>query len=267
MRWVRKGRGGVLGALVLLVAVAVLAAIGTQRGPGRGRDETWARCQREGLLRVGMDASYPPFEVEVDGQFQGYDVDMAQEIGRRLGLEVTFANTNFDGLYDALASGRVDILISALPYDRKMPDVRYTGGYFNAGQVLVTRRDDERIKSHKDLGGYRVGVEMGSMAHQEARRLREQERISLTIETGQSSDEVLDLLQVGQVDVVVVDMVTARVALRDRPDLVIRGNPLTDESFVIAVRRDSPELYAAVNGILDVLRGEGWLDALADRWL
>jgi polar amino acid transport system substrate-binding protein len=258
-----------LGVAAIAVVAVVLVGWGARVWHFEAQvDETWLRCQREGVLRVGTDATYPPFAVEQGGEFSGYDVDLALEIGRRLGLEVRLTNVAFDGLYDALAAGRVDVLISALPYEReRTQDVFYTGGYFNPGHVLVTRRDDERIESFRDLGGCRLAVEMGSVAHQEGLRLRDRERISLVIEAARTGEEAFDLLQAGRVDAALADRVTARLAVRARPELVIVGDPLTDESFVIAVRQDSPQLYAAINGVLDTLRGEGWLDRLAELWL
>lgn len=256
---------------LLVLAVALTLAVGARAVVGwrtRGQvDEVWQRCQREGVLRVGLDASYPPFEVEEEGVFRGLDIDLAQAIAGRLGLEVRFTNTSFDGLYDALASGRADVLISALPYDgTKTPQVFFTGGYFNAGQVVLARREDASIRSYADLAGRHVAVEMGSRAHQEARRLRDREQIPLTIEATGSGDEAFDLVLAGAADAALADMVTARLAVGSRPGLEVRGAPLTDESFVIAVRRDSPELYAAVKGVLDRLRAEGWLEELADGW-
>ncbi len=264
----RTGRV-LLGLVPLLVVLVAVALRGRAGGELSARsDETWARCQREGVLRVGLDASYPPFEVEEGGDLRGYDVDLAEELGRRLGLKVVFVNSGFDGLYDALAAGRCDVLISALPYEaQRTRDVRYTGGYFNAGQLLITRRDDAHIASYTDLAGGRVGVEMGSAAHQEALRLRDMERIALTVQAAQTSDEAFDLLQAGKLDAVLADAVTARLALGTRPALKVTGPALTDESYVIAVRHSSPQLFEALNGALDNLRGEGWLEQLAARWL
>ena len=267
MRWLRtKWRISLLlGVAALLALVAWAGASGQRRSR---QDETWARCQREGVLRVGMDASYPPFEVEEGGTLWGYDVDLAREIGRQLGLQVVFVNVSFDGLYDALAAGRCDILISALPYERQRTrDVLYTGGYFNAGQVLVVRGDNQDIRGHQDLAHRRVAVEMGSLAHQEALRLRDREHIALSIVPTQSGKQALDLVQAGEVEAAIADKVTARLGLREHLGLELRGAALTDESYVIAVRQDSPQLFAAVSSVLDSLRGEGWLETLTDRWL
>lgn len=264
----RLGLGWKVLMPAVLVAAALLAWVGGSVLPRARVDETWARCQREGVLRIGMDASYPPFENEDSGGLQGYDVDLAQEIGRRLGLKVTFVNVGFDGLYDALAAKRCDVLISALPYEaQRGADVLYTGGYFNAGQVIVARLGDERIASYGDLDGLTVAVEMGSAAHQEALSLRDRKRIGLTVVAAQSSDEAFDLVQAGKADAAMADAITARMAVRNRQGLALRGRPLTDESFVIGVQRDSPQLFAAVDGVLKALRGEGWLERLAERWL
>lgn len=263
--WVRRS-WPVLG--VVVVAVVAMGWAGGSELRRAGTDETWARIQREGVLRVGMDPSYPPFEVEAGGEISGYDVDLAREIGRRLGLEVAFVSVGFDGLYDALQTGRCDVLISALPYDRQQGHIAsFTGGYFNAGQALVVRSENAGIQSAVDLAGRRVVVEMGSQAHQEALALRDRDRVPLTIATANSSDEAFDELQAGRAEAAIADVITVRLAMRARPDLSIRGPLLTDDSFVIAVRRKSPQLFSAVKGALDNLRGAGWLEQLAERWL
>ncbi len=264
--WLRR-RWPVLS--VVLVAAIAFSLRGGAELRRASEDETWARIEREGVLRVGMDASYPPFEVEEEGAtFRGYDVDLAREIGRRLGLEVAFVNVGYDGLYDALQAGRCDVLISALPYDPQQGHIAaFTGGYFNAGQALVVRREDASIQAVADLAGRRVAVEMGAQAHQEALALRDRERVPLTIVTANSSDEAFDLLQAGAADAAIADAITVRLALRSRTDLAMRGPLLTDDSFVIAVRRRSPQLFSAVKGTLDTLRGEGWLERLAEQWL
>jgi len=105
-------------------------------------DDTWDRVRETGVLRVGMDASFPPFEtIAADGALAGFDVDLARELGRRLGVEIQFvANLPYDGLYDALAVDRVDVVISALVVNpARMADFAYSASYFDAGQVLVVR--------------------------------------------------------------------------------------------------------------------------------
>src|SRR5258706_13665350 len=115
-----------------------------------------------------MDASYPPFSDTPAGTPIGLDVDVANEIGRRLGLKVEIANLGFDGLYEALRTDQVDALISALSFDpTKIDRVLYTASYVDAGQVLLSRKGS--FGDMPALDGHTVAVEYGSGGDEAAR--------------------------------------------------------------------------------------------------
>lgn len=249
--------------LVVLIAVASLRLLA---GP-RGQDEAWERIQREGMMRVGLDASWPPFEcVDGDGQIVGFDVDLARELGRRLGVEVEFANIGFDGLYDALKSGKCDAIISALPYDPMMTkDVAYSHSYFNAGQVLIVRDDEREIEDEGDLEGKGVGVEWGSTGDMEARRLAKRiEGMELALYS--TPEEALRALKDGDVEAVITDSVSAYSFIKAEGGVKTVGEPLTDEPYVIAVRPQSRVLLKAINEALLEMREGGALARLRERW-
>lgn len=86
---------------------------------GNSRDPSLARVQESGVLRVGLDPSWPPFEFvdPASGQVAGLDVDLARAIGRELDVEVAFVVSGWEGLYGALANEQFDAILSALPYD------------------------------------------------------------------------------------------------------------------------------------------------------
>jgi len=167
-----------IGIVAVLVIVGVFTWAGQQRPPDRYLDAIKAR----GTLRVGLDPSYPPFESRRDGQYAGYDIDLAKAIANDLGMHVEFKPLALDTQYDALASDQVDMLISALPfvYERQK-EVRYSQPYYQAGQVIVVRRGDTSVKAVSDLQGKTVGVELGSNADTEARRLARSEPLAATV--------------------------------------------------------------------------------------
>jgi polar amino acid transport system substrate-binding protein len=256
-------------AAIALVAWFVLPRLGGEE------DETWARIQGKGLMRVGMDASWPPFEyVDDDGQIVGLDADLAQAIGQCLGVEVELVNVGFDSLYDALYVGRFEAIISALPYDPLLlGDVAYSISYFNAGQVLVVRSDEgeisesanQRISEAKDLSGKRLGVEMGSEGDALAKRL--QKKIEdLSLENYLTPQDVLRALKEGQVEAAIVDAVSAYQFIATEGGVQVIGDPLTDELYVIAVRLDSPLLLKAINEALVEIRDDGTLERLQEKW-
>jgi len=246
-------------------------------------DDTWDRVRETGILRVGMDASFPPFEtIAADGALVGFDVDLARELGRRMGVEVQFvANLPYDGLYDALAVGRVDVVISALVVNpARMADVAYSTSYFDAGQVLVVRGDESEIKGMADLSQRTLAVEFGTQGDLEARKWAR--RLSgLTILPYQTASEALEAVAAGEADAALVDHVSSLVAMARRSpqeqsqtrfplygvDLVVVGRPVVEEPYAVAVHRDSRYMLRAINDALAGMEADGTLEALTMRRL
>lgn len=264
----RKAHTGYI-ILLLVIGLGVVGlGIGYWLGQEEEKDHTWAVIQQTGVLRVGMDASYPPFEAidETTGELRGYDVELGREIGRRLDLEVQFVNIGFDGLYDALIAKKVDAVISALPYDPlRTQDVFYTTSYFNAGLVLVVKEGETEIESVDDLGGRTLGVEWGSDSDAQGRRLVKR-LDGLTLHPYPTPVDTLWGLKNGEVEAVLVDAVSAYHFIKYEGAVRIVGEPVTDESYVIAVGPTSTELLSALNAVLLALRDDGTLIRLRDEW-
>ena len=252
----------------LLVAVALGLVALRAYGGLVGADPTWERIQREGVVRVGMDANFPPFEVVDDeGRFSGLDVDLATALAERWGVDVQFVNVHFDGLYDALHADKFDLIISALPYDRTMTrDVAYSVSYYDAGQVLLVPATAGDVQSIADLDGRRCGVELGSEAHQLVRRVARDRGLSIEVIPAREASELPERLLSGTVDGVVCDTLTAHDWMARWPGLRLAGPPLTSDPYVIAVRPTSPELLNQVNLALREWRTNGYLEELQHRW-
>ena len=107
------------------------------------QDATWATMQTKGVWRVGLDPSFPPFEfLDDEGMAVGFDVDLAKEIGRMWNLETEIVAIGFDSLLDALKTGKIDSIVSAMPYDPHMTqDYRFSQPYFEAGIRFVVHDD------------------------------------------------------------------------------------------------------------------------------
>ncbi len=228
-------------------------------------DGTLAAIQRRGTLRVGLDASFPPFEsLDAEGRIIGLDADIAHALAADLGVEAQFVNIGFDGLYDALLARRVDIIISGLPYDPHWTeDVAYSRPYFNAGQVLVTRADETSINTISDLAGHTVAVEWGSQADMEGRQLAE-EIESLTMLRQPTAAEALEAVFNHQAEAAIVDAVSGVSAFPRGLNIVTY---LTDEWYVAAVHLESRALLEAINQPLTRLEETGQMAEMQARWL
>ena len=224
------------------------------------QDATWERLQKGEALRVAMDPSFPPFnDTNANGQMVGFDVDLAREIGQRLGTPVTFIAIAFDGLVDAVLAGKADVVISAFPLDERLTeDVRYSQPYFEAGLVLVTRADSA-ITSLEQLNDATVAVEWGSQGDAWAR----QQGLS-HIQRLETPNDVLTAVLDGRADAAVVDAVTA--ALFPEPGLVMHTPPLTSDPYVIVLPKQSPRLADAVDEALTEIMTDGTWERLAEKY-
>jgi len=224
------------------------------------------RVLESGVLRVGMDASFPPFEyIDEEGSLVGFDVDLAREIAARLGAEAQFvANLPYDGLYDALTAEQVDVVISALYVDpTRMADFIYSTSYFDAGQVLVVSEGTEDIEGMEDLDGRTLAVEFGSEGDVVARTW-ERRLNALTVLPCDTAEEALDKVMAGEADAALVDHLSA--LMQASRGLHVVGEPVTEAPYAIAVRRKDRALLVAINDILSDLEAEGSLDRLRTRW-
>jgi len=264
----RSRRYQVLG--VILLFCAVVAGVWWISGRGAGqRDLAWQRLKAEGRLRVGLDPSYPPFEWadEATGALNGYDIDLARELGVRLGAQIDFVEIGFDGLYDAVRTGKIDAIVSGMPYDPTMTEnVAYGVWYFNAGQFLVVQVGEGKIGSVDDLDGRKLGVELGSTGDLEARRLERKGR-QFTLVTYPTAEDALNALTRQQVDAVLVDAISAYVSMARGAAVKPAGPAVLDESYAVVTDRKSAQLRAAIDQIILQMKGDGFLDQLRDKWL
>jgi ABC-type amino acid transport substrate-binding protein len=235
------------------------------------RPDAWVDVQARGRLLVGTDPTYMPFSGYA-GDYTGLEPELMREVARRLGVEIQFLAWGGDGLYEALDVGQVDALASQVVIDpERMGQYRYSTPYFQAGQVLVVR-DNADIAGPADLAGRTVAVELGSDGDALARRWAALAQAAGTgappaiVHTGDPPG-ALAAVAGGQADAAVVDHLSALEALRDITGLRIVDPPLTDESYAVVVRSDSPELMRHIQAALADMRADGTLDRLVRKWL
>ena len=251
----------------VVLAVAGLLGLVLLAGCGTGED-TWPQIEAGGVLRVGIDPTFPPFATADGANAQGLDIDLARALAEELGLEPRFTYFGYDGLYDALATGQVDVLISALVVaPERTADVAYSDAYFDAGQVLVVPQGSA-VTGMADLDGQTVAVELGALGHVEAQAW--QRRLpGLTVATYGSVDEALAAAIAGAADAALVDGVGGRLYLRDHADsgLIRLNPPVTSEPYAIAVRIGDRTLHSRLNEALGELERSGQLDSIVTQWL
>jgi len=251
------------GRLVAALAVGLLLLPGCRAG-----EDTWEQIEAGGVLRVGVDPTFPPFAAADGPETWGLDIDLARALAAELGLEPQFTYFGYDGLYDALATRQVDVLISALVVaPERTADVAYTDSYFDAGQVLIVPTG-LAIAGEAGLDGHTLAVELGALGHVAAQAWQRRQP-SLVVATYGSVDEALAAVADGAADAALVDGVGGRLYLRDHTDssLLRLDPPVVSEPYAVAVRIGERTLHRRLNEALDGLARSGRLEEIADQWL
>ncbi|MDZ4768969.1 MAG: ABC transporter substrate-binding protein [Chloroflexota bacterium] len=217
-------------------------------------------------LRVGIDASNPPFAFPNDGDdppYAGFEIDLARALAIRLDVPLIFVGLGFDGLYDALAADRADVVIAALPIDpARLGAVNFSLPYFNAGWVLVSA--DPTVRRMDDLAGKRLAFEYGAIGH--ALAIEWTRRIApFTLLPRANPTDALALVTSAQADAALLDAVSARLIVRDL-DWGLSMSVVKDSLFAAATRADRRSVSAAIDQAMQALLSEGVIDALASRW-
>ena len=196
----------------------------------------------------------------------GLDIDLAKAIAAELDLPVRFENIGFYALYDALISGRVDLLISALRIDRaRMDDVRYTQPYFDNGLVLVSPAAAPRTDI-ESLAEARIAFEYASSADAQVRAWREAGRAIQPLPY-ELPAYALDALQLRLADAAIVDSITLRLYQREQTNSTIHSKYITSDPYAIAARIDRHDAWQLVNNALAALKERGEIARIIDKWL
>lgn len=220
----------------------------------------------EGAVIVGTNAEYQPFEYTTEGgDIIGFDIDLMDALAEAAGIEVQYVNTKWDGIFVALSNGEFDAVISAVTITPERDEVvDFTEPYFNAGQALAVRADNESITGAESLAaGVTVGVQLGTTGD-----IYVTDNTEVSVERFEETPLAIQALANGDIDAVVADAPTLADYLRANPELNLKiaGEPFTDEFYGIAVNEERQDVLEALNAALEQIRSDGTYDEIYDRW-
>lgn len=254
-------------ALLLAIGLAVFAQDERRLPSFLRRDTTWQAMQERGTWRIGLDPSFPPFEMlDQAGRPVGYDVDLALALAKTWGLEAEIVAVGFDSLPDTLKAGKIDSIVSAYPFDERLTqDFAFSAPYFDAGVRLAVRAGSP-IATVADLSGRRVGVEWGSMGDMLGRQMQ-RDGVDVTLVSLETPADLLDALASKQeVDAILIDNVALRQAQGAGRQIVAVDEPLESVPYVIVMPRRAAELHRNLDVSLQSLQAEGHLADLESTW-
>ena len=265
----------VMAAVLLLGLVSCAGDSGSKED--KNTDDTTAEEKanytllNEGVLAVGAEMSYPPYEMMAEDGVTpiGYDVDLANELGRRLGLEVTFINTGFDVIAEGLGVN-YDLIISGYTINEERKEqVLFSDPYIDNYQAIVVRADsDLTADSLTDIDGHSIAFQKGTTSDEIVEDLISTGSVECTTAANEKILTCFQQLTNGEIDMVVCDSTVADVHLASNSDAykIIFVDETSPEQFGVGISKDNPELQKAINEIIADLKEEGFLDELNQTW-
>ena len=226
--------------------------------------EEEARVEDDGVLVMGTNADFPPFEFRNEqNEVDGFDVDIANAIAEALGRDLVIEDMSFDGLIPALQAKRIDMVVAGMTITEERSErVNFSDPYYNAGQTIVVREDNEDIQSVEDLQDKKVAVQLGTTGDFEAHDRLPDENIT---QFNQVNEAFLELGN-NRVDAIIIDIPVAERYIQLRDGFKTVGGAFTEEFFGIAVHKENPELLEEVNQVLAELKDSGVYDELISKW-
>lgn len=216
-------------------------------------------------MKLGANIGNVPWEFQdASGAFVGFEIDLANEIGKRLGMTVTVVNIPFQGLFAAVQSGQIDVATSSITITKKrLESVSFAQPYYDSDQSLSVKADSG-IGGLKDMGGKVVGVDTGSTGDMWATQHQAEHKFSEIRRYEGLAPAMLDLAA-GRIDGYISDIPAVQYYVKDKPTYKVVERILTGEQYSMMFAKDSP-LADKVDAEITKLKGEGFIAALHEKW-
>lgn len=216
-------------------------------------------------LTVGANIGNVPWEFQdASGKVVGFEVDLVNEVAKRLGKSVEFVNTPFNGLFPAVQSGRINMAVSSITItEKRLESVSFAQPYYDSDQSL-TATAKSGIKGLKDMGGKVVGVDTGSTGDMWAEKNKAQYKFGDIRRFEGLSPAMLDVAA-GRVDGYISDIPALLYYVKDKPELKVVERIPTGEKYSIMFNKGD-KLASQVNDVITTLKKEGYIAKLHETW-
>lgn len=254
-----------LAAGILLVTLTMGAA-GCGSSGSSSSSSAVDKIKKAGKIVVGTSADYPPYEFhkQVNGKdtIVGFDIDIAKQIAKDLGVKLEIKDMKFDGLLAALDTNNVDFVIAGMnPTEKRKKSVDFSKEYYFSSQsVIVRAADKDKYNSIDSLNGKKIAVQKGSIQQDIAKeQLPKSEAMALT----KISDEVLELKN-NKVEALIVETPVAKAYISNNQDMALSDIKIksSDSGTAVAIKKGNKDLVDSINKTLDKLMSNKEIDKM-----
>lgn len=254
-----------------ILAAGALAAASAVVLAGCGSDNNSSSQAAQKLpdkIVIGLDDNFPPMGFrDESGNLVGFDIDLAQEASKRLGIPVEFKPIDWDSKEAALKSKQVDLLWNGLTItDERAKQIAFSKPYMHNQQLLVVRADSP-IANREGLAGKILGTQEGSSSIEALEKNADfQKSLAEVNKYGDFVNAFMDL-EIGRIDGVLVDSVVGRYYMTKKPgQFKVIDDKMGDEQFGVGLRKEDTLLQDKLNDVLKQMSEDGTMTKLSQKW-
>lgn len=258
---------------VILAAMMLLATAFAVTGCGGGSEEEatsdWGYIEANGKIIVGLDDTFAPmgFRDEND-ELVGFDIDLANAVGEKLGVEIEFKPIDWDAKYTELDAKNIDCIwngMSATP--ERYEKLSLSKEYFNNKIVIMTESKDVVVKEAKDLANYNVGTQSDSAALETMQANADWDAFKDQVKDYKSYDDAIVDMEAGRLDCIVIDQVLGNYKNTKLDNKLIECDfDFGDDFYAIGFRKGDTELTDKVNAALQECIDDGTAAEISEKW-
>ena len=255
--------------LAVFCCLAIVGCSGSSEEPAADASAEEMVLINDGVLTVGTSPDYPPFEYLDNGEYVGFDMEMAKALADEMGLEVQFVTIQFDGIIPAVAAGgQCDVGISGFSYDpERAEQIDFTDAYYVDNQAVVAMNDsgitEENAAEAINSADITIAAQSGSTGESYAK----EHFPNATITPYGNATDCFAAMQAGQADAVAINYAVANeMVTTSYTDASIVIADATGEEYMMVVSKDNPALTIALNAALAELQANGTIDELAAKY-
>lgn len=234
------------------------------------QQSTLEKIIQKGELRVGFEAGYMPFEMtDQKGNFVGFDIDMAKEMAKAMGVKFVPVNTAWDGIIPSLITDKFDIIASGMTVTQERNlKINFADPYIIVGQtILLNKKHEGTVKSYKDLNDpkYIVTSKLGTTGEQAVKR----KIPNATYKSFETETEAALEAVNGKADAFVYDLPYCVVFMANQGGgkLVFIDEPFTYEPLAWAINKGDPDFLNWLNNFLKQVKNDGRYDKIYKKWI
>ena len=216
-----------------------------------------------GKLTMATNAAFPPYEMTTDaGEFEGIDIETAQAIADKLGLELQIDDMDFDAALLSVQQGKADIVMAGVTVtDERKAVMDFSDSYATGIQSIIVPEGSD-IASPDDLAGKKIGTQRGTTGYIYCSDDFGDDAV-VAYDSGLTAVQALNN---GQVDAVVIDNAPAQEYVAANPGLVVLDTSYAEEDYAIGMAKGSA-LEDAINAALEELKADGTLQSIVDKYI